>query len=315
MRAPAFWTTDAFPAPLLAPLGAITRALTARRVAQPGFRSGARVFCAGNAGVGGAGKTILARHLLARLADRGETVFALTRGHGGRLAGPLRVDPARHGAAEVGDEALLLAATAPTIIARDRAAGAAFAVAAGATAIVMDDGLQNPDPVKTASFLVIDGGAGFGNGRLLPAGPLREPVEAAARRCAAAVLIGADRTGARAALPPSLPVLTARLVTDAGQLAGARILGFAGIGRPEKFFESLRDAGAELAGALPFPDHHAYRPGDLARLDAEAGRLGARLATTAKDAVKLPPAFRARCAVIEAGLAFDDPAALDRFLT
>ncbi|WP_287833777.1 tetraacyldisaccharide 4'-kinase, partial [Acidiphilium sp.] len=125
----------------------------------------------------------------------------------------------------------------------------------------------------------------------------------------------ADRTGARAALPPSLPVLTARLVTDAGQLAGARVLGFAGIGRPEKFFESLSDAGAEIAGTLPFPDHHAYRPADLARLDAEASRLGARLATTAKDAVKLPPAFRARCAVIEAGLAFDDPAALDRFLT
>lgn len=312
MRAPDFWQTDALPARILAPFGAITRALTARRVARPGFDCGVDVICAGNAGTGGAGKTILARHLLALHAARGETPFALTRGHGGALRHPVRVDPAQHDAAAVGDEALLLAASAPTIVARDRAAGARLAVEQGATVIVMDDGLQNPDPVKTAAFLVIDGGAGFGNGRLLPAGPLREPVAAAAARCVAAILIGSDRTGARTALPPGLPVLQATLVTDAARLAGRRVFGFAGIGRPAKFFDSLRDAGADLVASRAFPDHHAYRPSDLDRLAAAAESHGATLATTEKDAVKLPPDFRARCAIISAGLAFEDPAALDR---
>lgn len=314
MRAPAFWCAETWPARVLAPFGGITRALTARRLARPGFDCGVPVFCAGNAGVGGAGKTMLARHLLEHLAGRGERAFALTRGHGGRLTGPVRVDRARHGAAEVGDEALLLAATAPTVVARDRAAGARAAVAQGATAIVMDDGLQNPDPLKTAAFLVIDGGAGFGNGRLLPAGPLREPVAAAAARCAAAVLIGDDRAGAAAALPPGLPVLAARIVTDAGRLSGRRVVGFAGIGRPEKFFESLREAGADIAAAIAFPDHHVYRGADLDRLGEAARRHDAQLATTEKDAVKLPPDLRSRCAIIAAGLAFDRPAALDPFL-
>lgn len=314
MHAPSFWQTDSRVARALTPFGAITAALTARRVARPGFDCGVPVVCAGNAGVGGAGKTILARHLLALYTARGATPFALTRGHGGNLAGPVRVDPVAHDARAVGDEALLLASSAPTIVARDRAAGARTAVEQGASVIVMDDGLQNPDPVKTASLLVIDGGAGFGNGRLLPAGPLREPVTAAAARCVAAVLIGDDRTGARSALPPDLPVLTARLITDADNLAGHKVVGFAGIGRPEKFFESLRVAGADLVASESFPDHHVYRPADLARLSATAKSRGASLATTEKDAVKLPPDFRNSCAVVTAGLAFDVPAALDRLL-
>lgn len=314
MHAPAFWQTDGWPARALAPFGAITAFLTARRLARPGFDCGVPVICAGNAGVGGAGKTIFARHLLGLYAARGRAPFALTRGHGGRLAGPVRIDPARHNANDVGDEAMLLAASAATIVARDRAAGARAAVAAGAGIIVMDDGLQNPDPVKTATFLVIDGGAGFGNGRLLPAGPLREPLARAAARCVAAVLIGEDRTGARAALPADLPVLTARLLTSAATLAGRPVIGFAGIGRPEKFFESLREAGVDLVASVPFPDHHAYHRRDLTRLAAEAASRGAVLATTEKDAVKLAPAFRRSCAIITARLAFDDTNALERLL-
>jgi tetraacyldisaccharide 4'-kinase len=311
VKAPDFWGQKGWQAAALAPLGAVTGMLTARRVAKPGFVAGIPVFCAGNAGVGGAGKTILARDLLARLPG----AFALTRGYRGRLAGPVLVDPAIHDALAVGDEALLLAAAAPAIVARDRAAGARLALRLGASAIVMDDGLQNPALVKSCSFLVIDGGYGFGNGRLLPAGPLREPVVAAAARCRAAVMIGPDVTGAAAALPGGLPVLHARLAANCAiALAGRQVIGFAGIGRPEKFFQSLAELGADVIGRHGFPDHHVYGPGDAAMLLAEAALSGAHLVTTAKDQVKLPPALAARTAVVEVRLIWEDESALEALL-
>ena len=312
---PDFWRRDGLAPHLLAPFGAATALLTARRVARPGLRLNIPVICVGNAGVGGAGKTMVARDILLRLQARRQMPFALTRGYGGRLTGPVRADPLRHDADDLGDEALLLARIAPVIVAKNRAAGGQFAAAMGADAIVMDDGLQNPDPVKTVSLLVIDGGAGFGNGRCLPAGPLREPAAAAASRCQAAVLIGADRCGARAQLPHGLPVLTARLVPSCAiPLAGRRVIGFAGIGRPAKFFESVHRLGAELARTLPFPDHHRYTSADLRRLDALAEREGAILVTTEKDAVKLPEEFRVRCAIVTAVLAFEDAPALEALL-
>ncbi len=295
----------------LSPLGRITAAVTARRVARPGFAPGIPVICAGNAGVGGSGKTILVLDLLARLPGR---PFALTRGYGGRLAGPVLAGPL-HTAREVGDEALLLAAAAPVIVARDRAAGARRALAEGASAIVMDDGLQNPDLVKTLSLLVIDGGYGFGNGLLLPAGPLREPVAAAAVRCHAAVMIGRDVTGAAAALPASLPVLQARLAPSCTEnLDSIRVVAFAGIGRPAKFFDSVKSLGAELAAAVPFPDHHFYSAADARRLLRLADGLGARLVTTAKDFVKLPEALRAQSAVVTVRLVWEDAARLQNLL-
>ncbi len=312
MRAPGFWSRPNLLSTLLAPLGAVTAALTARRVARPGFDAGIPVFCAGNAGVGGAGKTILVRDLLVRLPGK---PFALTRGHGGKLAGPLRVDPAAHTPADVGDEALLLAATGPTILARDRAAGAKLALAEGATAIVMDDGLQNPGLLKTFSFLVIDGGYGFGNHLVLPAGPLREPVAAAAARCAAAVLIGPDTANALAALPATLPVLRADLVPACGTpLAGIRVFAFAGIGRPEKFFASARQLGAVMAGEMPFSDHHRYTARDAALLLEQATALNARLVTTEKDFVKLPPALRAATLVVTVRLGWADAAGVEAFI-
>ena len=312
MRAPAFWSRRGSASTLLAPLGLVTAALTARRVARPGFDAKIPVFCAGNAGAGGSGKTILARDLLLRL--RGKP-FALTRGHGGRLAGPLRVDPARHTPADVGDEALLLAATGPTILARDRAAGAKLALAEGATAIVMDDGLQNPGLMKTSSFLVIDGGYGFGNGRLLPAGPLREPVAAAAVRCAAAVLIGPDTANALAALPAGLRVLRADLVPSCtAPLAGVRVFAFAGIGRPEKFFASVRALGAAVAGVMPLADHHRYTARDASLLLDKAEALNAQLITTEKDFVKLPPALRAVTLVVTVWLSWADEPGVNAFL-
>ena len=180
----------------------------------------------------------------------------------------------------------------------------------------MDDGLQNPTLAKDLSLLVIDGGTGFGNGRVMPAGPLREPVAAAAARCAAAVLIGADGSGALAALPPGLPVLRARLEqlgTD--DLAGRRVFAFAGIGIPDKFFAGLRAAGAVLAGTEAFPDHHRYhRRATSRRVLARAASAGALAVTTPKDAVRLSPAQRARVRVVGVRLVWDDPAALDTLL-
>ena len=316
MRAPDFWTRDGVLPRLLAPLGAVYAAATARRVARPGWRAPVPVLCIGNATAGGAGKTTGALDIGTRLLARGVTVAFLTRGYGGRAGAVLRVDPGRHDAAAVGDEALLLAAVAPTYVAGDRAAGARAAVADGARVLVMDDGLQNPSLHKDASLLVIDGEAGFGNGRPIPAGPLREPAAAAATRCRAAVLIGADRTAARAALPSHLPVLTARLQPDAAiaALRGRQVLAFAGIGRPGKFFGMLETAGVTIAARRPFPDHHRFTPAEFDALVADAARLGATPVTTPKDAARLDPARRARISVIDVRLVWDDEAALEAVL-
>jgi tetraacyldisaccharide 4'-kinase len=313
MRAPAFWARDGVAPALLAPLAVVYAAATARRVARPGWRAPVPVICCGNAGVGGAGKTTLALDLGQRLLARGMTIAFLTRGYGGRLAGA-RVDPRRHAARDVGDEAMLLAAVAPTYVAPDRAVSARMAVADGAGALVMDDGLQNPTLEKTLSLLVIDGAAGFGNGRVLPAGPLREPIGAAAGRCAAAVLIGEDATGALRHLSSDPPVLRAMLqpADDIAALVGRRVLAFAGIGRPEKFFAMLEQAGVVLAGQAGFPDHHPYTGADLAGLRADADRLGAILVTTPKDAARLRPDIGVTAVGVR--LAWRDEAALSALL-
>jgi tetraacyldisaccharide 4'-kinase len=303
MKTPGFWAANSLAARALSPLGGVTAALTARRLRGPAFDPGIPVICVGNAGVGGAGKTTVVLDLLTRL----RRPAALTRGYGGRLRGPVLVDRARHHARDVGDEALLLAAVAPTIAARDRAAGARLALAEGAGVIIMDDGLQNPSLKKTVSLLVIDGGYGFGNGRLLPAGPLREPVAAAAARCQAAVLIGLDEAGALRALPRGLPVLRATLAAACAQGLGQRpVLAFAGIGRPEKFFRTVRALGADLVATRAFGDHHAYSESDATRLLDTAASLGATLVTTRKDYVRLPPPLQAASLVVEVRLAWDD---------
>lgn len=317
MRPPAFWTgpREAFAARLLAPFAALAAAAAARRVARPGFRASVPVICCGNVTLGGAGKTIVALDLVQRLGLRGRRVHVLLRGYGGAARGTRRVRPGDDSAL-VGDEALLLAAVAPTWTGADRAASARAAIAAGADALVLDDGLQNPMLMKDLSLLVIDGGSGFGNGRVMPAGPLREPVSAGAGRCQAGVLIGPDRTNAASALPPGLPLLRARLIPAPGvaALAGRPVLAFAGIGRPEKFFATLTEAGAHVVAAVPFPDHHPYRAAEIRRLLDRAARLRAVPVTTAKDAVRLPPTLRAGIEVARVSLAWDDPAALDAVL-
>jgi tetraacyldisaccharide 4'-kinase len=312
MRAPGFWQHDGVLARLLAPASIVYAATTARRLSRPGWRAPVPVICCGNATVGGSGKTTLALDLGARLQRRGVGVAFLSRGYGGRARGPLRVEPGQHDAATVGDEALLLAACAPTWIGADRAASARAAVAAGAQALIMDDGLQNPTLEKTLPLLVIDGAGGLGNGRVLPAGPLREPLAAAAARCRAAVLIG----GGTVALPRGLPVLRAKLapLPEARALAGRRVLAFAGIGRPDKFFNLLEQIGATLIARHPFPDHHFYPDREVAALLDAAARAGAVAVTTPKDAARLTRAQRAAVTVVGVRLAWDDAAAIERLL-
>jgi tetraacyldisaccharide 4'-kinase len=316
MRAPGFWQRDGVLPRLLSPFSAIVAGATARRVARPGWRAPVPVICCGNVTVGGAGKTTLALDLGRRLAARGVAVHFLSRGYGGRARGPLRVDPATHDAALVGDEALLLAEIAPAWVAADRAAGARAAIAAGAGALVLDDGLQNPTLEKTFSILVIDGGTGFGNGRVMPAGPLREPIDAGAARCRAAVLIGADRTGIFPGLSQALPVLRATIApdVDAAALSGRRVLAFAGIAHPEKFFGTVREIGADVAGTQALPDHHPYSAEECRALLQRAESLGAILVTTAKDAVRWHGALRPFLTVLGITLAWDDPPALDALL-
>jgi tetraacyldisaccharide 4'-kinase len=317
--APKFWRQGGgrlLPA-LLWPASLVVAQITRRRVARTGWHAPIPVICCGNAGVGGAGKTTLALDLATRLQARGLTPHFLTRGHGGHLRGPIRVNPAHHDATATGDEALLLAATAPTWLGADRAATARLAISAGASALILDDGLQNPTLVQTAPLLVIDGAVGFGNGHVLPAGPLREPVREAAARARAAILIGPDATGAAAMLPPHLQILRATLVPapEIAALAGTTVVAFAGIARPSKFFDMLQAAGLRLAASLAFPDHHVFTAAELADIRAQAHRHGARIVTTPKDYVRLPTAARHGIEPIGVRLAWNHEPALNSLLT
>jgi len=318
MRTPDFWSQGGLLPTLLGPAaslyGLCARSQAAKAVPQ---RVTVPVICAGNLVAGGAGKTPLVLALLDALAAKGMKAQVLSRGYGGRESGPLRVDPTRHGATEVGDEPLLLARKATTWIARDRLAGARAAIDGGAEMLILDDGFQNRSLVKDLSLLVVDGAYGFGNGRLHPAGPLREPVASGIARAQALVLLGEDRHGLAQGLAAHLPVLRAHLAAgpEAGRLRGRRVLAFAGIGRPQKFFDSLTAIGAEIAGQRAFADHHPYRPDEIAALRSEAARLGATLITTEKDRVRLDATAAAGIEVLRVSLAWEEPAALDTVLS
>jgi tetraacyldisaccharide 4'-kinase len=301
---------------LLSPIASLYASATARRVARSGWRAPVPVICCGNATAGGAGKTTVSLDIGQRLSNRGVATHFLTRGYGGRMKGPVRVDPVQHDSKDVGDEALLLAATRPTWVAADREAGGRTAVEAGAQAIVMDDGLQNPGLEKDLSLLVIDGSYGFGNGHIIPAGPLREPVAAAASRCRAAVLIGEDDANALSLLPPGLPVLRARLKPgpEAELLQGQPVFAFCGIANPRKFCATLGEAGAVLAGRVAYADHYPFDEGDLEDLLAQAEALRAIPVTTRKDFVRIPSAFRSRVTVLSVALEWDNATQLEALL-
>jgi len=323
MRAPDFWWAPggrAMAAMLEPAAWLYQRAARCRAASVRPWRAGVPVLCVGNLVVGGAGKTPVAMDVAARLAARGVAVHFLSRGYGGRLAGPVRVDPGRHRFAEIGDEPLLLARQAPAWVSRDRAAGCRAAVDAGAGAVVMDDGFQNPSVIKDVSLVVIDGRRGFGNGRLLPAGPLRESPAAGLARADAVVLMGVDEVGAvakiRAACRRDLPILGARMVPgpELAGLAGQPVVAFAGIGDPHKVFATLRTAGCHVRDEVAFPDHHPYSVADLAKLRLRAQATASRLVTTAKDAVRLPAGETDDIEVLTVGVEWEDEAALERLL-
>jgi tetraacyldisaccharide 4'-kinase len=322
MRAPRWWYGEGGLVPvLLSPLGALYAGVTAQRLRRGDpHRAEVPVLCVGNLDAGGSGKTPTVMALLERLAARGVAAHVVSRGHGGRLPGPVRVLPS-HGAGQVGDEPLLLSAFAPVWVSRDRAAGVRAAEAAGAELVVLDDGFQNPSVAPDLSLVVVDAARGWGNGRAIPAGPLRESVAAGLRRADLLLSIGdaaaQDAFAARWGDPVGrLPHLRGELrpLPTGMPWDGIRALAFAGIGQPERFFATLRALGTNVVATVPLDDHQSFTPALLQRLEADARRLVAQLVTTEKDAVRLPAAMRARVLTLPVRLWVEDWGPLDQAL-
>ena len=294
MREPAFWyRPPSWLSRLLMPVGAFYGLIAGLRLQNKGFDAGIPVFCVGNYHLGGAGKTPTVLALAKVLRDLGETPVVLSRGYGGKLRGPIQVDPARHAAVDVGDEPLMLAGQVAVGVAQDRVAGVALARARGASVILMDDGFQNPAIAKDVALIVIDGDRGLGNGQVFPAGPLRAPLSPQLDRTDALIVIGdgtAARTVAAAVATRDRPVLSAHLKADdasVASLVGKRALAFAGIGDPVRFFRTLRASGIEVAAERVFADHHPFSKSEIETLIAETKRDGLTLVTTEKDLVRL----------------------------
>lgn len=316
MRAPSFWWKPGR-GRLLSPLAGLYGAAAWLRLQRSGRRAGIPVVCLGNPTVGGSGKTPAALAVARLLLAAHERPFFLSRGYGGRLAGPLAVNLAVHSAADVGDEPLLLARLAPTIVARDRVAGARAARFAGASVVVMDDGFQNPSLHKDLAILVVDGRRGIGNGRIIPAGPLRAPLEAQLAHAHALMVVGSG-DGAAAVVEIArrrgLTLFHGRLEPDRQTLAaltGRKILAFAGIADPQKFFATLDEAGVAVAERHEFADHHRYTPAEAQALLRQAQTQNLLLLTTEKDHVRLGgdpqlAELAARAAVLPVRLVIDE---------
>jgi tetraacyldisaccharide 4'-kinase len=322
VKTPRFWMKPrpTLLARLLQPTSWAYGRATAQRMRGTGERAGAPTICVGNFVAGGAGKTPVALALARMLIGDGRRVAFLSRGYGGvERVEPLLVDAAAHNATMVGDEPLLLAKTAQCWVGTDRIRSAQSAVAAGANALILDDGLQNPRLVKDLSFAVVDGESGFGNGLCVPAGPLRAPVSAQLPFVQALIVLGGDDAAASriAALAPGKPLMRASLEPDAlaaAPLIGREVVAFAGIARPEKFYATLRRVGAQIVATHDFADHHAYAPREIEALIEEAGRRGALLATTEKDAARLTARQARAIVTLPVTLRFDEPADVRRIL-
>jgi tetraacyldisaccharide 4'-kinase len=323
MREPAFWwRPSSWMSWLLAPAGLLYGSVSGRRMQHKGAGAGVPVICVGNYSLGGAGKTPTVIALVRLLRGAGETPVVLSRGYGGRLAGPVRVDPAQQAAADVGDEPLLIARSAAVIVSRDRVAGADAARKAGASVIVMDDGFQNPSLRKDVALIVIDSNRGVGNGRVFPAGPLRAPLAAQLDRTDVIIVSGdgpaAGPIAAEVEAKGGL-VLKARTVPSAEAIAalrGKRALAFAGIGDPERFFATLRASNIDVPVTRSFADHHPFTVEEISRLADEARTASLTLVTTEKDFVRLG-ALAADIAAIKPfpiTFAFDDETVLRHFM-
>jgi tetraacyldisaccharide 4'-kinase len=327
MREPAFWhAPKSWKSHLLRPLGALYGAIAAQRLRRRGFDAGVPVLCVGNYHVGGAGKTPTVLALAKLLRELGETPVVLSRGYGGKRRGPLMVDPSRHSAADVGDEPLMLASYLPVAVSRDRINGVALARSQRASVILMDDGFQNPSIAKDASLIVIDGDRGLGNGFVFPAGPLRAPLKPQLERTDALIVVGdgtaSGAVAARVAAQEGL-VLSAHLVPDSesvAKLSGKRVLAFAGIGDPARYFRTLRAVGIEVARERAFADHHPFSESEIESLIAEAKRERLTLVTTEKDFARLRggseiPEYLREIVPFKVALEFADEVLLRKFLS
>lgn len=312
MRAPKFWNygANSFLATCLSPLGAFYNKLTTQRAfKQPTWHAPIPVICVGNLIMGGAGKTPTAIALASYLKARGKNPYFLSRGYGGSLQGPLLV--AQHTSDLVGDEPLLLSKVAPVCVSKNRILGAKKCVEAGCDVLIMDDGFQNPSLHKDLSLIVIDGGYGHGNEKVFPAGPLRETIQSGLKRAQACIIIGDDKTDTALRLKkvrPDLPLLHAHVqTTPRHDLSNKKLLAFAGIGRPEKFFETLKETNAEIILEVPFADHHPYTHQDIKSLQSLAKKFDASLMTTEKDWMRLPTEFRNEIDCLKITLEWDNP--------
>jgi tetraacyldisaccharide 4'-kinase len=326
MHEPAFWyRPSSGMSLLLSPLAAIYGAIAARRMRRKGFDAGIPVFCVGNYHVGGAGKTPTVVALVNLLRDLDETPVVLSRGYGGRLRGPVMVGPDRHLAADVGDEPLMLAQTVPVAVARERLDGLALAKSQGATVIVMDDGFQNPAIAKDASLIVIDGHRGLGNACVFPAGPLRAPLPPQIDRSDALIVVGEGKAAeavAAAIAAQDKPVLTAQIKADEATLSslrGQRVLAFAGIGDPDRFFGTLAGNGVEVIRQRAFADHHPFTQGEIEALLSEAKSEALIPVTTEKDLARLGvggelPPWAQGIVAFPVKLEFDSALKLRRFV-
>ncbi len=323
LKTPAFWYRSAD-----RPTTATEIALTpfswiydaGRKIRNSGIKTekaNIPVLCVGNIVSGGSGKTPAVRALreLLRANNLSKTPFILSRGYGGTLPGPVLVDHDTHRFSEVGDEPLLLAKEGQVIISRNRPEGAKIAERFGADLILMDDGFQNPSLKKNVSFLVIDGSSGLGNGKLLPAGPLREPLNEALERTDAAILIGEDERGIKNKIPAHIPVFGASIKPHLTPDPHKNYIGFAGLGRPEKFKKTLEDCGLKLTAFYAFADHHPYTDGDMQKLLQEANLKKAVLITTEKDWVRISEIRRSQIQTLPIALEWSAPERLTDFLS
>lgn len=324
MRPPEFWLhkdgREAAPVlrTLLMPLSWVWKTVTARRIAgTTPIDVGIPVICVGNVTLGGTGKTPITQWLIQVLRGAGIEAHGLSRGYKGSEKGPMPVHRDKHTAAQVGDEPLMMAQSVPVWVAAGRDDGARAMAAHGVQTIVMDDGFQNPLVHKTLSLLVVDGETGFGNERVCPAGPLREPIPAALSRTDAVILMlpykDYEPEADLIAWFDGRPVIKAWLA-PAGGLPDGKLFAFAGIGRPNKFFDALRREGADLADCLGYDDHHAYSEGDIRYLHELAKEVGAKLVTTEKDYARLPATLRAGITPWPVDVYFDDPDAVLRLI-
>ncbi len=314
MKTPSYWMSENLISSILKPLGYIYAYATNLRLSIKHPRKVCRpVICIGNITAGGTGKTPVAVSFAKLLQQMGKNPFFVSRGYGGKLKGVM-VDKSRHSAAEVGDEPLLLSRQAPVIVNPDRFSGAQKALQSGAEIIIMDDGFQNPGLHKDLSFLVFDGGVGIGNGLCIPAGPLRESLASGLKRAQAVIILGEDKHNLATQIK-GLPIFRGAVVAKKPETNNNDVIAFAGIGRPEKFYTSLRELGINLLKTVDFPDHHQYTMSELKKLIDEAQKKNAVLFTTAKDFVKIPTQIQRHFHVLEIEISWENEESLKTFIT